>query len=85
VRLAQRLAHRAAEHLREPERGGGEDAEQRGSGHDQVEVRGHEHRVVQVDVRPAWASHTPDRPPLMKSEMTPIAQSMGVVNRIRAR
>src|SRR5207247_8550477 len=31
-----------------------------------------------------WASHTPDSPPLMKSETTPIAHSMGVLKRILA-
>ena len=32
-----------------------------------------------------WPSQIPERPPLMKSETTPMAQSMGVSNRIRAR
>jgi hypothetical protein len=34
---------------------------------------------------PACASHTPESPPLMNSEITPMAQSMGVVKRMRDR
>ena len=55
VPLAQRLVHHAAEHLREPEGGGAEDAEQGRPGHDQVEVGDHEEGVVEVDVGRALA------------------------------
>ena len=50
VDLAERLVQHPAEHLREPEVRGREDAEDRRHAHDQVEVRDHEVRVVQVQV-----------------------------------
>src|SRR5690349_20088824 len=51
VHASQALVHHAAEHFREPIIGCGEDAEDGGYTHDQVEVADHEVGVMQRDIK----------------------------------
>ena len=50
VQFPKPLVHHASEHQREPVEGGGEYAEECGNPHDQVKMRHHEVRVVEVSV-----------------------------------